>query len=100
MNKVQQVLENDFERSYIARIHRIMPHSWLANFCSFLFRLQHLIQNEDSALPANFWLINHMHQFIQQRFTQFNHREKPSDLLQLMIDAVQTGKVSDFSKSC
>lgn len=96
MKKVQEILENDFERSYLARIHRVMPFSFLASFCSFLFRLQHLFQNENSSLPANFWLIDHMYQFIQQRFKQNDHQETKHDLLQLMIDAVQVDKVSLF----
>ncbi|CAF3694472.1 unnamed protein product [Rotaria sp. Silwood1] len=98
MKKVQEVLEKDFERSFLARIHRIMPFSFLANICSILFRLQHIFKYEKSSFPANFWLINHMDQFIQQRFVQTNYQESTNDLLQLMIDAVQsdTNKLSSY----
>lgn len=71
-----------------------MPHSFLANLCSVLFRLQYFFQDDKNILPANFWLINHMHQFIQQRFIQMNDHETKNDLLQLMIDALQSDKVS------
>ncbi|CAF3694253.1 unnamed protein product [Rotaria socialis] len=91
MKKVQEVLGKDFGRSYLARIHRIMSCSFLANLCSFLFRRQYMFEYEKSSLPANFWLINHIHQFIQERF-QKNHQQTTNDLLQLMIDALQSDK--------
>ncbi|CAF3885510.1 unnamed protein product, partial [Rotaria magnacalcarata] len=92
MKKVQEVLEKDFERSYLARIHRIMPRSFLANLCSFLFRLQYMFEYEKSSLPANFLLINHMHQFIQERFQKKKHQQTRNDLLQLRIDALRSDK--------
>jgi hypothetical protein len=63
-----------------------MPFSCLSNLCSFIFHLKHRFQNDKSSLPANLWLIEHMHLFIQQNST--------NNLLQLIIDSLNSHKIN------
>ena len=93
MNKVEEFFANDFERTFLAKLHRITPHRLLANLCSFLFRLKQNFQRSDSSLPPHLWLMGHMHEFIQQRFIDHDQKKSVDDLLQLMIDAIHSDKV-------
>jgi cytochrome P450 len=92
MKKVEEFFSKNFERTFLAKIHRITPHIQLANLCSFLFRLKQSCRRNNSSLPAHLWLIEHMHEFIQQRFIDLNQKKSVDDLLQLMIDAVHSEK--------
>jgi hypothetical protein len=93
MKKIEELFANDFERTFLAKIHRITSHTQLANMCSFIFRLKQFFKTKNSCLPANLWLIEHMHEFIQQRYIDINKKKSIDDLLQLMIDAVHSDKV-------
>ena len=93
MRKVEEFFSKNFERTFLAKMHRITPHIQLANLCSFIFRMKQSYQKNNSSLPAHLWLMEHMHEFIQQRFVDLNHNKSADDLLQLMIDAVHSDKV-------
>ena len=93
MQKVKEFFSKNFERTFLAKMHRITPHVQFANLCSFLFHLKQSCTNNDASLPAQLWLIGHMHEFIQQRFVDLKQKRSVDDLLQLMIDAVQSDKV-------
>ena len=94
MKKVEEFFANDFERTFLAKLHRITPHIQLANLCSFLFRMKQACRRTDSSLPAHLWLVEHMHEFIQQRFINIDQKKSVDDLLQLMIDTIHSEKVS------
>jgi len=93
MKKIEEFFSKDFDRTFLARIHRITSHTQLANISPFLFRLKQYYNNNKSSLPAQLWLVKHMHEFIQQRFIDINKKQSVDDLLQLMIDAVHSDKV-------
>lgn len=93
MRKVEEFFAKDFERTLLAKLHRITPHRQLANLCSVVFRLKQNFQRSDSSLPPHLWLIGHMDEFIQQRFIDIKQKKSVDDLLQLMIDAIHSDKV-------
>lgn len=95
MQKVEEFFSKNFERTLLARIHRISPHIQLAKICSYLLQLKQFFQKKTST-PAQLWLIEHMHEFVQQRFINIEKKKTTDDLLQLMIDAVHSNKVSKF----
>jgi hypothetical protein len=94
MKKIEEFFSNDFERTFLGKLHRITSHTQLANLCSFLFRLKQSFRSKNSSIPAQIWLVGHMHEFIQQRYIDINQKKSVDDLLQLMIDAVHSDKVS------
>ena len=93
MKKIEELFGNDFERTFLAKIHRIASHTLLANIPSLIFRLKQFFKTKNSLLPANLWLIEHMHEFIQQRYIDMNKKKSIDDLLQIMIDALHSDKV-------
>ncbi len=93
MKKIEEFFSNNFERTFLAKMHRITSHTQLANISSLLFRLKQFFKSKNSSLPAHLWLMGHMHEFIQQRFIDINHTKSADDLLQLMIDSVHSDKV-------
>jgi hypothetical protein len=95
MKKIEEFFSNDFERTFLAKMHRITSHTQLANVSSFLFRLKQFCKSKKSSLPAQLWLVGHMHEFIQQRFIDINQKKPADDLLQLMIDSVHSDKVDN-----
>jgi len=90
------MFSKDFERTPLAKMHRLMPNSLLANVCSYLFRLKHFFTRRITTPSAKLWLLEHMHQFVQQRLTETNNNKSTVDLLQLMIDAVDSEKVNNL----
>jgi hypothetical protein len=97
MKKIEEFFHHDFERSYLGKMHRITSHTPLANVCSVIFRLKQYFTSKNSLLPANLWLVGHMHEFIQQRLVTMNKEKSVDDLLQLMMDAVHSDKVHTIS---
>ena len=98
MNKIEELFANDFERTSIAKIHRILSNSPLASLCPSIYRFIHFIENLlpncKSTIPAHLWLFTHMEEFIQLRTTTETHPTEPiNDLLQLMIEAFHSNKV-------
>jgi len=93
MKKIEEFFSNNFEHTFLAKIHRITSHTQLANISSVLFRLKQVCKSKNSSLPAQFWLVEHMHEFIQQRFIDINQKKSVDDILQLMIDSVHSDKV-------
>jgi hypothetical protein len=93
MKKIEEFFSKDFERTFLAKIHRITSHTQLAHICSFVFRLKQFFESKNSSLPPQLWLVAHMNEFIQQRFIDINKKKSVDDLLQLMIDSVHSDKV-------
>jgi hypothetical protein len=93
MRKIEELFAKDSERTFLAKIHRITSHTQLTNLCPMIFRLEQFFKSKNSLIPANLWLMGHMHEFIQQRFVEMNTKKSVDDLLQLMIDAVHSDKV-------
>ncbi|CAF0846572.1 unnamed protein product [Adineta steineri] len=93
MKKVEELFAKDSERAFLAKIHRITAHTLLTNICPIIFRLKRYFRTKNSPIQANLWLMEHMHEFIQQRSIDEDHQKKSiDDLLQLMIDAVHSNK--------
>ena len=88
------MFSKDFERSFLAKLHRISPHLQLAKLCTYVLRFKQFYNKNNSSLPAHLWLVGHMHEFVQQRFSDEDQKKKPTDdLFQLMLDAVQSDEV-------
>lgn len=93
MKKIEEFFSKNFERTLLAKMHRISPHIQLAKMCSYILRLKQFLNNNKTSLPPQIWLVEHMREFIQQRFIDIDQKKSSDDLLQLMIDAVQSDKV-------
>ena len=99
MQKAKELFAQDFERTRLAKLHRIMPTTQLASACSYVFRFKRWATSGKASVPASLWLIEHMHQFVQSRFTEINDNKPVVDLLQLMINSVGSDKVSKANMS-
>jgi hypothetical protein len=93
MKKITEFFSNDFERSYLGKMHRASSHTRLANVCAAIFRLKRYFESKNSLLPPGLWLMGHMHEFVQQRYVDMSKEKSVDDLLQLMLDAVHSDKV-------
>jgi hypothetical protein len=93
MKKAEEFFANDFERTYIGKMHRVLSHTPLETICSLIYRVQQFFINRKASIPAHLWLIGHMHEFIQQRYIDINEKKSVDDLLQLMIDAIDSNEV-------
>ena len=102
MDKVEEFFAKDFERTPLAKIHRILSDPRLAYLCSIVFRMKRLMFGTDSSLPANLWLIKHMQNFVRHRIEQRDvdvddkDNRLTADLLQLMINAVHSKQVRSY----
>ncbi|CAF3944887.1 unnamed protein product [Adineta steineri] len=92
MKKIEELFAKDFERTNLGKIHRIISHTRLARICSLLYQLKQFFHCQTSSLPANFWLIENMQKFIQQRVIELDNKKRVDDFIQLMIDAVHSEK--------
>ena len=93
MQKVAEMFAKNAELTLLARIHRVTSHTIFGDMCALLFKLNRLITMNDSQLQANIWLLEHMKEFVQQRFDKNPKHESTNDLLQLMMNAVHSDKV-------
>jgi len=88
MKKIEEFFSFNFERTFLARIHRILPWKQVAYVYSYLFRLKEFyLQNQSTSNSAQIWLLKNMNQFVQQRFTK---SQNANDFFQLMIDATRS----------
>jgi hypothetical protein len=93
MKKAEEVFADDFEVSYLGKMHRTLSYTPLVKICSFIFRIQQFFKNNKASVPAYLWLIGHMQEFIQQRYIDLSKKKSSEDLLQLMIDAIALNEV-------
>ncbi|UJR16556.1 hypothetical protein I4U23_003457 [Adineta vaga] len=92
MKKVEELFAKNAEYTVLAKMHRITSHTILGSICVILFQLKRFFTKNESSIQANIWLMEHMHDFIQQRFIDIKSQKPTDDLLQLMIDAVHSDK--------
>ena len=85
LQKMEEMINNDLEPTRLARIHRIMPTTLLANMCVYLF---HLRRWTNWRTPTDVWFSEHIHQLVEPRFKERKRENTTVDVLQLMIDAV------------
>jgi len=93
MRKVGELFAHDSERATLAKPHRLTSHTFLAYVSMILFHVQRLLTTKQSSMPANLWLLEHMHEFIEQRLHDINTNKSADDVIQLMVDAVHSNKV-------
>ncbi|CAF1078540.1 unnamed protein product [Adineta ricciae] len=92
MKKVAEMFAKNHELTLLPRMYRVTSHTVFGGICVLLFKLKRLITTNESKLQANVWLLEHMNEFVQQRFNKTETHKPTSDLLQLMMNAVHSDK--------